>query len=376
MPKVLMATSLCYTSLLQVGSHHYARAFEKLGYEVGYVSVPISPFHRFAKNTPDLQEKRRIHKTDGETLGNIWHYVPNTYIFPKHFFPFSLKFVFDYWYKFTSPDLMKHIQKNGFGEVDVLWFDSPLYAFLLDKISYDKSILRLADYSGGFNSLSPFHLSTETKMIDRVDEIIFSAKNLPEKYHVSPTKKMRYVPNGVDLSYLQALDTELPKEYQSLPEGPRIVYIGAIDEWFDIDLVVTAAKKYPAYNFILIGPSKINTQKLNASNIFLLGVQDYKKIGMFLKNADLGIIPFKQTDLVHSIHPLKLYEYLAFGIPCLSMRWDEIENIPFAENLADTPEQFIDMLPSILGQSNRSTSDLSGVSWENKLSEILRIGEE
>jgi hypothetical protein len=40
-----MACSNPWNSVFQVGSHHLAREFLKLGYEVAFISDPISPFH-------------------------------------------------------------------------------------------------------------------------------------------------------------------------------------------------------------------------------------------------------------------------------------------------------------------------------------------
>jgi hypothetical protein len=46
-----------------------------------------------------------------------------------------------------------------------------------------------------------------------------------------------------------------------------------------------------------------------------------------LRNADVGLIPFdvaRHPDLVHGIHPLKLYEYLACELPVVATDWDEL----------------------------------------------------
>ena len=67
--KVLMAVANYYTSPFQVGSHHYARAFEKLGYEVLFISNPISPIHKIFANSNELKERERIYKKGGESAG-------------------------------------------------------------------------------------------------------------------------------------------------------------------------------------------------------------------------------------------------------------------------------------------------------------------
>lgn len=45
---------------------------------------------------------------------------------------------------------------------------------------------------------------------------------------------------------------------------------------------------------------------------------------VYLINADVGIIPFKKDPLSQSINPVKLYEYLAAGLPLASSYMEEI----------------------------------------------------
>ena len=60
----------------------------------------------------------------------------------------------------------------------------------------------------------------------------------------------------------------------------------------------------------------------------MIGVRSFDQIPCYLHNADVGLIPFDvegHPELVHAIHPLKLYEYLACGLPVVATRWHELE---------------------------------------------------
>ncbi|MBF0984523.1 MAG: glycosyl transferase, partial [Campylobacter sp.] len=235
--KVLMAVANYYTSPFQVGSHHYARAFEKLGYEVLFISNPISPIHKIFANSSELKERERIYKKGGESAGGIFYYVPHSLFTPQNKPFLSSNFVLNNWQNFTCPNLLNFIKKQGFGEVDILWFDSPLFGFLLDTITYKKSILRIADYSKGFGAVSDAQFNAEINIANKVDAVIYTAKNLKEKYdQIKDKSKMKYVPNGIDLDFFKAADRSLPQELEDIPE-PRVIYVGAIHDWFDVDLV-------------------------------------------------------------------------------------------------------------------------------------------
>lgn len=369
--KVLMAVANYYTSPFQVGSHHYARAFEKLGYEVLFISNPISPIHKLFANTDELKERERICKSNGEKAGSILYYVPNALFTPQNKPFLSSKFVIDNWYKFTTPNILDYALKNGFEDVDILWFDSPMFGFLLDNIKYKKSILRIADYSKGFSAVSQNQFEKEVEIANRADRVIYSAKNLKDKYtEIKDKTKMQYVPNGIDLDFFEKADKSLPDEFKDIPE-PRVIYIGAIHEWFDVELVYYCAKTLPTHSFIIIGPEQKDLAKLRTlDNIYLLGAKPYSRVPQFLSHSQVGIIPFdvkNYPELINSVNPLKMYEYLACGLHVVSTKWEQIEDMENYVCLANNPDKFLFSLTD----SCCEKFNLKENSWHKKLLRIV-----
>lgn len=370
--KVLMAVANYYTSPFQVGSHHYARAFEKLGYEVFFISNPISPIHKIFANSNELKERERIYKKGGESAGGIFYYVPRSLFTPQNKPFLSSNFVLNNWQNFTRPNLLNFIKERGFSEVDILWFDSPLFGFLLDAIIYKKSILRIADYSKGFNAVSDVQFNAEINIANKVDTVIYTAKNLKEKYaEIKDKSKMKYVPNGIDLDFFKAADRSLPQELEDIPE-PRVIYVGAIHDWFDVDLVYYCAKNLSNYNFIIIGPEQKDLSLLKKlKNIHILGSIPYAKIPAFLYNSQVGIIPFNvkdYPDLVNSINPLKMYEYLACGLKVVSVEWEQINDMNDIINLVTTKDEFVNAIE----HGDNSGYDLLKLAWFEILRKFLK----
>ena len=361
--KVLMAVANYYTSPFQVGSHHYARAFEKLGYEVLFISNPISPIHKIFANSNELKERERIYKKGGESAGSIFYYVPNSFFTPQNKPILSSNFVLNNWQNFTYPNLLNFIKERGFGEVDVLWFDSPLFGFLLDTITYKKSILRIADYAKGFGAVSDAQFDAEIKIANSVDTVVYTAKNLKEKYaEIKDKPKMYYLPNGIDLDFFKAADRSLQQELEDIPE-PRVIYVGAIHDWFDVDLVHYCAKNLPNYSFIIIGPEQKDLSLLKKlKNVHILGSIPHVKIPAFLYNSQVGIIPFNvkdHPDLVNSINPLKMYEYLACGLRVVSVEWEQIKDMSDIIYLVNTKDEFCNAIK----YSHGKEYDLQKLSW-------------
>jgi len=58
------------------------------------------------------------------------------------------------------------------------------------------------------------------------------------------------------------------------------------------------------------------------------------------------LIPFdvnRRMNAIRGIRPLKLFEYLAAGIPVISARWPEIEALKSPAWFYDNPEQFAEL---------------------------------
>ena len=86
-------------------------------------------------------------------------------------------------------------------------------------------------------------------------------------------------------------------------------------------------------------------QRLRARpNLHLLGRRPYGELPCYLQHADVGLIPFdvaNHMELVNSIHPLKLYEYLACGLPVVAVEWEELTYLKSPAQLCRGTEDFV-----------------------------------
>src|SRR2546422_11327845 len=63
--KVIMACANYWQSPFRVGSHQLARAFVEAGWEVAFVSDPITPFHVATGLRTDLRQRIRTYRSRG-----------------------------------------------------------------------------------------------------------------------------------------------------------------------------------------------------------------------------------------------------------------------------------------------------------------------
>jgi len=353
--KILMAASNYWTSPYQVGSHHYARIFAKNGWEVFFVSDPISPFHFMARNKIQIHDRYEIYKgrinSDNEKI-NI--YVPMALITPNEKPVFRVNFIVNNWNKLTIPNVLNYTRYLGFEDIDLLWFDSVIQYFWIKEIKYRKSIFRVSDIISAFKKITGNIQKLESKLMDEVDTIVYTAQTL-ENYLKGYENKMVYVPNGVDLDHFNNLNKNIPEDFKKI-RRPIAIYVGAIDEWFGVNYLIEVANRCKDISFVIIGNPKINILELkNIPNIYLLGKKNYVSIPSYIYNSDVGIIIFDiKHPVVKSINPIKLYEYMACGLPVVSTKWDELERLRSPAYLAENPDDFIDKLNLALRDKDRS----------------------
>jgi glycosyltransferase involved in cell wall biosynthesis len=374
--KILIAAANHWSSPYQVGSHNYARVFAKNGWKVLFVSDPISPFHFLSRNNLEIKDRYGIYKGNHKTdYKNIMTYVPMALITPNEKPVFRTGFVAKNWQKMTIPDVTKFAVKNGFGEVDILWFDSLAQHFWLDGIKHKKSILRISDRMDAFKKINKNLKEFENDLLKRADLIIYSATSL-NSYVGDYKEKAFHVPNGVEVESFTNSGRTTPDDLENIPK-PRAIYMGAIDEWFDQELLLSVACILKEVSFILIGNPKVNVSLLkNQPNIYFLGRRNYTDIPKYLYNCDVGIIPFnKNHPVVNSVNPIKLYEYMVCGLPVVATRWKELELIGSPAYLADNPKEFADnIMKAIIDREKHDLIEFAlSNTWEERFKKIIDL---
>ncbi len=128
------------------------------------------------------------------------------------------------------------------------------------------------------------------------------------------------IPNGCDYDYFSQASTRtlpVPQELQNLPR-PIIGYVGVLATWCDFDLVDQMARNFPHYSFVMIGP-KYNVSDLpQHPNLHWLGFKPYHELAYYTQMFDVGIIPFQLTSMVEAVNPIKMWEYMAVGMPVVT----------------------------------------------------------
>mgnify|MGYP001758470763 CR=1 FL=1 len=123
---------------------------------------------------------------------------------------------------------------------------------------------------------------------------------------------------------LNGYSTELLPQ-PSLPSERRYIgYVGTIGRWFDWPLVISIAHALPEQTIRLIGPEFIPRPANLPKNVELLGERPHKEIAAFVREFQVGLIPFLIDELTEGVDPIKFYEYRSLGVPVWSTLFGEM----------------------------------------------------
>lgn len=117
-----------------------------------------------------------------------------------------------------------------------------------------------------------------------------------------------------------------------LPEGPPVVvFSGSFRPWHGADVLVRAAEKLPEVCFLFVGdgPSFRETRALAGElgleeRVHFTGAVPYAEMPRYLRRADIGVAPYQparlgQMQLGFFWSPLKVFEYMATGLPVVTL---------------------------------------------------------
>jgi glycosyltransferase involved in cell wall biosynthesis len=223
--------------------------------------------------------------------------------------------------------------------------------------------------------------AAEERFARRADIVLASAPALAERMR-GLSDNVLYAPNVADTaSFATALEPgPVDAALDSLPR-PRLVFQGAIVATkLDLELITEVARLRPEWSVVLVGPTGAGDPGGDLSalegqpNIHMVGPRPAAELPAVLRGADAGLIPYAINDLTRSVFPMKVYEYLAAGLPVLATPLpalagvEEVDTVADAGQLVQAAERhFAADTPELRRQRS---SEASSHSWENRIEEI------
>ena len=352
------------------GLHHIARAIAKTGTEVLFVEPPFSPLHLMAGKRRGRVMSLGLRESgeDGIRLFSPFTLLP--YLkFPGLGSRLALRF----WPLFCLNRVQSAIKGTAFEHASLLICGASHFSSIVFDMKADVRAFRLADDERLFDVVPASTRAQTMRDLPRYDVVFTTSTPLAHSARVNGAQRVVRLPNGFDMARFNA-SFPPPEDLVNIP-SPRVVYVGALESWFDWRALAHAAAALPHVSFVVIGEAD-GAPKALPANILLLGPRLHAELGAYLSNCDVGIIPFKhdkRATALHAVDPIKLWEYLASGLPVVASRSLALPDLPISIRTYQTPEQFAAAIAAALASGRPAKApDISERSWAKIVENALK----
>jgi len=233
----------------------------------------------------------------------------------------------------------------------------------------------------GNKPVADFIEQVERKYIKRVHLVFAISQKLYDKKKET-NNNVYLIPNACDFKMFNAAlkdDLPEPEDLKGLPR-PRIVLIGGLGWDMDYDILSYISDSHPEWSVVMIGLVRPSGKEgVNAvtkrSNGFSLGYKHQPDLPAYLKYCDVGLIPYRIVGSVDACYPLKMHEYLAAGLPVVSVSQASVLPFSGVVAIADNKSDFVHLIErSLANNSPDKVAERVAVarenSWERRVAEM------
>ena len=194
---------------------------------------------------------------------------------------------------------------------------------------------------------------------------------------IEPRGQGVVVPNGVEPEEWRLPRPADPAWLAAIPH-PRALYVGTLDSRLDAEGLAVLATRRPDLHIVLLGvvgdASSLEPMR-RFDNIHILPPTDRAGLVAAIRNSEVCLVSHVRNQLTEAMSPLKIYEYLAGGVPVLSIDLAPVRGIDDRVLLADSTADFADVLDEALSLGVQPEQDrlafVAANSWRSRHERIL-----
>lgn len=223
------------------------------------------------------------------------------------------------------------------GQPPIVWLSTPTQFDARYDLPARLRVYHIVDDYLGYHDLAASKRAAwarmERELIAWADLVIVVSQELLDSKGAG-NPKFRLLPNAVDLA---AYRDRPPRPVPALANLPRPIlgYIGLISVRLDLALLDEIAVAQPQWTLVLIGTvyrsgcGELLDRLAARPNVHLLPPVPGDQVADYVRAFDVGLVPYRVTRETFHASPLKIYEYLAAGLPVVAA------DVPGARQFAD-----------------------------------------
>jgi len=196
-------------------------------------------------------------------------------------------------------------------------------------------------------------------------------------------KDISLIPNGFDPAVLGEHQNVAQRNFSQ--QEIKLGYFGHLTpSWFDWnflkEILKVSDEKNIDVHISLIGygePDVDKTLGQYRDRIAFHGKVPPGELFKYAEDWDVAMIPFINNELSEAVDPIKIYEYLYFGLPVIVKGIPHLGSLPSVSVVSDA-EEFVDDLISLreIKQKDQKIVDLSEFTWDKRFSMLMEILED
>lgn len=286
--------------------------------------------------------------------------------------------------------IKKALRQNNFPKVRFIYVAQPnMYKYIVHFQNLKKICHIFDKYSFYGGKENKAIVEMEEKFLPLFDAVLCLSMKLYEEYKIF-NRRTFYLPDGVDFKCFSRATQDslpIPDEVRHIPK-PVIGYIGNISGKVDLDLVYFLARHKLDWSFLFIGPKQLNEkdnhlfdQLCSLTNFCYIGFKPPELLPNYMRILDVGIMPYRLKSHMPWGFPLKMYEYMAAGLPSVSADLEAVKQHQGSGLvcIAHKEEEWVELIE----QSLRDSEDTSLIgkrqniaaknTWDTRVQELLEI---
>lgn len=206
-----------------------------------------------------------------------------------------------------------------------------------------------------------------------------------------PPEKIIVHPNGIDIeSFSRPVDRDAWRAMWGIAPGtPLALYVGKCYDWKGMEIFTEAFRKLPEVAFAFVGCTKkefetVTREQCEYTNIRFFGERPYTEMPQWMKSADILLVigTKKNAYSYEQTSPMKLFEYMATGVPILAAGTPAIRDAVSPQDVffyePDDSESFVENIKTVLHDASHARltaqhaqRSAKKFSWENRARLIL-----
>ncbi|MFM1770293.1 MAG: hypothetical protein RJA22_2822 [Verrucomicrobiota bacterium] len=196
-----------------------------------------------------------------------------------------------------------------------------------------------AAYRG--SSLGPLATEAERTLLSGADAVLTVSETLRRHAlaHGAAARRVQVLPNGVNPALFHPAPPDPALRARlGLAPGPVLGFVGGLRPWHGVEtlpaLLQQLRRRHPGLQLVIAGDGQLRPaldqalrqRRLLAHTVFT-GALPHEEVPAIIRLFDLALAPYPRLDHDFYFSPLKLYEYMACGIPTVASRAGQISEL-------------------------------------------------